>query len=386
MRRPYITAVILVSLVPLTASAASWLESAKSLWISITPYFELKAPSSFADSILLTRSNDPENRSWLPNLTGLPNRYQVALLTQHMIDVMMKEKDSKCTSISLNLRMMFFQHFLIYQHMINAQDIYFDKQVAHQWAHVLGMTLKESSGDSSSITDMCGYSISTDDSKTNLQQWRQILTLSSQSHVELNFQTNFGLTQTSSDRLIDAFRLTQDQKYDTSFLEGTVGSSKHGKPVLNTAIAIRRLIWFYQGFAEGRIVESQGYLNPQEINNPQFSERYNTGLNLALLYCGTRFMFGEEPLSNLLNAMASIAYCKLGNQQTGYGANQVDEQCFAEWVTLCPALNIDIATLTPLSYFATRDQEPVCEDTFNRLINKKPSPAEQQIPVPQFNW
>lgn len=371
--KQYIKVVILVSLVPLTASATSLL--------SVVPYFENNSPSSFADSIHLRRSKDSDC-NWLPVLTGLPDSYQVALLTQHVTDVIMGEKDARCTSISLNLRMMIFQHFLIYQQMLNAQNIYFDDQIAHQWAHVLGMTLKESSGDSSSITDMCGYSISTDDSKTNLEQWRQILTLSSQSHVELNYQTNFGLTQTSSDRLIDAFKLTKDQKYDTAFLEDEEGASNAGKSVLNTAIAIRRLIWFYQGFAQGRILESDSPINQQDINSFEFYSRYKAGLDMALLYCGTRYMFSEASISDLQNAMASIAYCKLGNQQNGYGANEVDEQCFAEWVTLCPALNIDIATLTPLSYFATRDQQPVCEDTFKQLVNKKPV----GLPLPQFNW
>ena len=382
--RQHIKVAILASFVPFTTSAALLTTPAVSSLVSLTPYFQKYAPPSFADSIRLTRSTDPESRGWFPNLLGLPDRYQVAVLTQDMINVMMKEKDSRCTSISLNLRMMIFQHFVIYQHMMNAQHVYFNEQIAHQWAHVLGMTLKESSGDSASITDMCGYSISTDDSKANLQQWRQILSLSSKSHVELNFQTNFGLTQTSSDRLMDAFHLSQDQKYDTAFLEGIASSSTDEKPVLNTAIAIRRLIWFYQGFAEGRIVQSDGYINQQEINKPEYSARYNTGLNMALLYCGTRFMFSEASLPNLLNAMASIAYCKLGNQQTGFGNNEFDEQCYAEWVTLCPALNIDIATLTPLSYFATRNQKPVCEDTFKQLI--KPAPTEKQLPLPQFWW
>ena len=374
--------IILVSLAPLTASAGV-------LLTSIISYFDKNAPPSFADHLRLKHSKNPSDHRWLPELTGLPDRYQIALLTQRMMNIMMQETDSRCASISSNLRMMIFQHFLIYQHLVNSQHIYFDERVAHKWAHVLAMTLKESSGDSSSITDMCGYSITTDQSKTNLQQWRQILNLSSQSHVELNIQTNFGLTQTSYDRLIDAFRLSKDQRYDTAFLEGTEGLSTPGKIKLNTAIAIRRLIWFYQGFAQGRILESEEPLRQQEVNNPQFSAQYKAGIDMALLYCGTHFMFpkysqekGGKGASKLENAMASIAFCKLGNQENGYDANAVDEQCFAEWVTLCPALNIDIATLTPLSYFATRGQEPVCEDTFKRLIINKP--VELKLPLPQF--
>ena len=360
--------VIIFSLAPLMASAA--------------PYFNTtNTQPSFADCIHLAPapSTNSTDQNWLPQITGLPNSYQVALLTQHMINVMMEETDSRCTSISMNLRMMIFQHFVIYQQMLNAQGIYLDEQIAHQWAHVLAMILKESGGDSTNITDMCGYSISTNNAKTTLQQWKQILNLSNKSHVEFNYQTNFGLAQTSADRLIDAFRLTKDQQYDTAFLEGLKGAETPGKLILNTAIAIRRLIWFYQGFAEGRVLQSEGQLNQQQIDNPQFSARYKTGLNMALLYCGTRFMFREEPLSNedkenmeLQNAMASIAYCKLGNQHAGYAENQVDQQCFAEWATLCPALNIDIATLTPLSYFATRNQKAVCEDTFKRLLIQKP--------------
>ncbi len=197
--------------------------------------------------------------------------------------------------------------------------------------------------------------------------------------IQLNYQTNFGLTQTSSDRLFDAFHLSKNQKYDTVFLEGGKGAETPRKLNLNTAIAIRRLIWFYQDFAQGRISESEERIRQKDINKPEFAARYHNGLDMAILYCGTDFMFrgkslesGEEKTSKLQHAMASIAYCRLGNKQTGYGKNEVDEKCFAEWVTLCPALNVDIATLTPLSYFATQAQLPVCKGTFQRLMNEKP--------------
>jgi len=361
MIRRSIKIVILAFLAPMMASADS--------------YFDDIAPPSFADPILLSRSTIPVDHGWLPELTGLPDKDQIAHLTQHMVDVMMEDKDARCTSINVHLRKMIFQHFVIYQHMVNAQHVYFNEQTANQWAHVLAMILKESSGDSTNITDMRGHTIATNDSKTNIQQWKQILHLTRQSRIQLNYQTNFGLTQTSADRLFDAFRLAKDQRDDTTFLEGTKGAaSTPEKRVLNTAHAIRRLIWFYQDFAQGRILESEGRISPQDISKPEFSEQYQKGLNMALLYCGTHFMFRDgKDASKLQKAMASIAYCNLGNKQAGYGVNEVDEECFAEWVTLCPALNIDIATLTPLSYFATRGARPVCEDTFKRLINTKPS-------------
>ena len=345
------------------------------LMASTIPYFEEKAPAptSLANHIHLLRSTDSMDSNWLPVLIGLPDYHQVSSLTQHTINVMMEEKDIRCTSISFNLRMMIFQHFVIYQQMVNAQNVYFDDQIAHQWAHVLAMILKESSGDTSNITDMGGYSISTDDSKSNLQEWRQILKLSSRSRVELNYQTNFGLVQTSADRLLDAFHLTKEQKEDIAFLDREEGASMPNKLVLNTAVAIRRLVLFYQGFAKGRILDSQTPFNKEDISNP-YPEEYKKALNMALIYCGTRLMFqaDENSASSLQNAMASIAFCNLGNQKPGYDLSKMDLQCFAQWVTLCPALNIDIATLTPLNYFATKGQQPVCEETFKRLIIKEP--------------
>ncbi|MCX7114977.1 MAG: hypothetical protein NTW08_03575 [Gammaproteobacteria bacterium] len=345
-----------------------------SFMASAAPYFENNAPPSLADGIHLSRAKDPADLGMLPVLTGLPDKAKVAQLTQHAVDVMLEDKDPRCTSINPHLRTMVFQHFVIYQHLVNAQQVYFNEQTAHQWSHLLAMILEESSGDSANITDMSGHTIATNDSKANLHQWREILALSKRGHVQLNDQTNFGLTQTSTDRLFAAFRLAKDQKEDTAFLEGEQGA----KHALNTASAIRKLIWFYQDFAQGRIMQSQGRIHHLDVSKPAYSERYKAGLEMALLYCGTHYMFRGESLKNqgdslakLRKAMASISYCRLGNQQAGYGVNEIDEKCFAEWVTLCPALNIDIATLTPLSYFATRGAHPVCEDTFKRLIKKR---------------
>lgn len=359
-----ITSIVLASMVSLPAH----------------PYFDKLAPPSFADPIPMSRSTNDVDHGWLAELIGLPNPQQVKIITQHVLKIMNEETNQRCTSINVHLRMLMFQHFAIYQHMENAQDVYFNDKIAYQWAHVLAMILKESSGDSTSITDMSGHSISTYHSKTNLRQWREISNLTTQDRIQFNYQTNFGLTQMSADRLFDAFRLAKTQQYDSTYLEGREGIATPGKIVLNTAVAIRRLIWFYQDFSQGRTSESEARIPKQFINNPKYSARYKQGLNLALLYCGTRLMFrgksldsGMEKTEKLQNAMRSIAYCKLGNPQTGYGVNEVDEKCFAQWVTLCPALNIDIATLTPLSYFATRDALPVCEETFKRLINKKPA-------------
>ncbi len=359
-------------------------------------HFEDNAPPSLADRLHGSHHKDPIDGGWLPDITGLPENFDE--LTRYVDKIMAEDKDPKCVAIDSRLRKMMFLHFLVYQHMLNRQHIYFDPSIAKEWAHVFAMLLKESSGDSTNITDMYGHSISTYQPQTNLGQWNKILTLSEQTRVQLNYQTNFGLTQSSADRLFAAFNLAKNTQYNTEFLEGQEGAATPRKIKLNTAIAIRRLIWFYQDFAQGRISESDKRIHEEDIDKPEFSERYKMGLERALMYCGTRFMFregylGDAEIDRLKKAVASIAYCKLGNSQKGYGLQEMDEKCFAEWVTLCPALNIDIATLTPPSYFATWAEAPVCGTTFKHLIHKKPQatmpeqmPSQEQFQGPFEHW
>lgn len=360
----YLSIVVLVSLIPLMTSAAPY--------VSVISPVEDISPPSLADHLHLSHSKDPVDGGWLANLTGLPNEDQI-LRMQPLLDAVMKDEDPQCKAFDGRLKKMVFQHFLIYQQMANAQQICLDSKTAHQWAHILAMIIKESYGDSTNITAMSGRQSSTHEPLTNLPRWYAIADLTPHNRIPLNYQTNFGLTQMSADRLTSAFRLAKDQTYDSAFLEGREGAATPRKIPLNTAIAVRRLIWFYQDVSQGRIMESDGRIHQQDINNPAFSARYQAGLNLALLYCGTPHMFqegAEKDTSKLKEAISTIAYCKLGNPHAGYGRNEVDEQCFAKWVTLCPALNIDIANLTPLSYFVTRNTSPVCEKTFNQLIHQ----------------
>ncbi|KTD33036.1 hypothetical protein Lnau_2684 [Legionella nautarum] len=368
MKKQYIKLLRILFLAPLLAFSS--------------PNLEENAPPSLADHLHLSKSHDPIDGGWLPDLTGLPTKAQIELFTQHIVEVMNEENDSACKAVHPHLRLLIFQHFLIYQQIANAHHIYFNDNTAYRWAHILAMILKESSGDSSNVTSMSGNSISTNAPRTDLEHWKNILDLTLQNRVKLNYQTNLGLTQTSADRLFDAFHLAQNQSYDTDFLEGHESALTPGKINLNTAIAIRRLIWFYQDFAQGRITQTDTRIPQEDINYPEFAQRYQEGLKTALLFCGTTYMFHKpgnesftfrDPGPKLINAMASIAYCKLGNAEGGYGVNEFDEQCYADWVTLCPALNIDIALLTPLSYFETRGAKPVCEGTFKQLINKQPS-------------
>lgn len=345
----------------------------------VCPMFGEDTPQSAIGQSQLPKAKKPVANNWLPDIVGIPNEEQVESLTQHVADVMAEEQDPKCNKIDHNLKMLVFQNFVIYQHMANAQHIYFDEELVKKYAHILAMILKESSGDPTNITDMSGRSVSTSEADTNLHHWESLPQLTTQKGIKLNTQTNFGLTQLSVDRLFVAFKLAHGSNHNKDFLEGKYGDASPQIIPLDTAIAIRRMIWFYQGFAQGRLTQDDDPIAQGDISKPEFNERYHTGLKMALLYCGTRFFFNKDKHHVWVNeyptfekTMASIAYCKLGNVHAGYGKTRINGLCFAEWVTLCPALNMDIALMTPLSYFQTRNNKPVCIGTLNRLLNKKP--------------
>ncbi len=324
--------------------------------------------SHHAEHTPLSKAKAPQDKGWLADLNDLPSREEIEKLSKHVDEVMQQEKHKTCTSINPRLRKMIFLHFAIYQYVVNNRSVYLDEKNLHHWAHVFGMLLKESSGDTTNITSMTGRSYSTYEAKSDLKRWGEIEKLSKTGRIPLNYQTNFGLTQLSVDRLFVALQFAQKPAY----LENQKKSD------LNTAIAVRRLIWFYQDFAQGRLKQEHDRIHHHEQGNPEYSARFRRGIDMALLLCGTDYMFTEgyhgkaEGAADLTHAMASIAYCKLGNSHKGYGFNEIDERCFAKWVTLCPTLNFDIAMLTPLRYFATRHAAPVCEDTFKALVNKKP--------------
>jgi len=330
-------------------------------------HHEEKPQLSLVDHIPLSKAISPKKKGWLADLSDIPSEEDIERISKHVDEIMQHETNKKCASINPRLRKMIFLHFALYQYMTNKRSIYLNDKNVYHWAHVFGMLLKESSGDTTSITSMTGRSYSTYEAKSDLERWGKIAKLSKHGKIPLNYQTNFGLTQLSIDRLFVALQLARDPAY-----------FKGRKLELNTAIAVRRLIWFYQDFAQGRLIQDHDRIHHHEHDNPEYSIRLTLGAQKALLVCGTKYMFSEgyhekdRGEAELTDAMKSIAYCKLGSSTTGYGRNEINGKCFAEWVTLCPMLNFDIAMLTPLRYFATRNASPVCEGTFKSLLNKKP--------------
>jgi hypothetical protein len=311
---------------------------------------------------------------WLPYIVGIPTKKQVNSLTDHVIEIMKQEKDNRCHEIDFNLRLLVFQNFVIYQYMLNKQNRYFTERLALKYAHYLAIILKESSGNPLNVTAMSGRSLMSPNAEVNLKRWKNIQQSMKKKKLKFTSQTNFGLTQLSVDRLYVAFKLNNN-----SFLARKYNHVPPPKDKLNTAIAIRRLIWFYQDISQGRLNQHEQPISQQVTDNNALTKRHKKGLEMALIYCGTKLLFKKASAAHdndtgltFQKAMASIAYCKLGSSQTGYGQSSATHQCFADWVTLCPALNFNIALVTPLSYFQTRKAHPVCLETFKRLMIKKP--------------
>lgn len=333
---------------------------------------ELPPAPSLADHIHYVPSSHPKKHGWLADLTGLPLIQEIEHFVSYVDQLIDNEEEEACVVINKQLRHLIFQHFLIYKRIVNAQGVHLNDSIAEQWAHMLAMILKESSGDATNVTSMNGKSISTYSSKARLENWKQMLTQTQTHQMTLNEQTNFGLAQVSADRLFVAFNLAQEQNDEVIYLK------THKTRPLNSAIAIRRLIWLYQDFSQGRVTQSDHRIHEKEVDQPEWKAQHDKGIEAALLYCGTSLLFRsknpeheQQLIQQLKQAMASIAYCKLGNSKSGFGTKTIDIKCFAEWVTLCPALNIDIALLLPMNYFATRHAQPVCTATFKKLLTSQ---------------
>lgn len=264
-----------------------------------------------------------------------------------------------CREVDPRLRAVIFEHFQTLQAIENQQGRYFKAENAEKWAHMLGMVIKESSGDSVNVTDMNGKESSTYRALTSVPRWKALF-----SHpIVYNSQTNFGLAQQSTDRLMVSFPV----KTDLADILPEGKERKSGK-------LSRGILRFYQEMARGHISSNEPALSLKESEDPANKEKASRGRKAALWHCGTRFLFQEggvpEGEKALEEAMASIAYCEFGKGDSAPTKDNM--RCFGRWVTLCPALNLDIALLNPNSYFATRKTAPLCLATFQKLIKPKP--------------
>lgn len=303
----------------------------------------------------------------LPNITGMPQHPvgDAAPSVDAEIATAPGKNDASCAKVPANLRAMAFRHFENFQEMQNVQGTYFSERAAQRASHLLGMIPKESSGESTNVTDMKGREYASYKSVTSLERWNGLFS----KNLIYDKQTNYGLAQQSMDRLVSCFKVK-------SQLDDFLGNPDDAC----SGADVRKALAVYQGFAQGRLKQGDRALSEKELRDPDASEdvkkRRKEGLDAALWHCGTRFMFqegkqGPEGQKKLEDAMAGLAFCDTGSLAPNM-ASDAQSKCFAKWVTLCPALNVDIAMLSPDSYFQTRNAPPLCEDTFAALTKRKP--------------
>lgn len=309
---------------------------------------------------------DEEPPEGLADIEGLPQVPSAPASVADEIRAAPGGDEAGCKDkVPAPLRAMVFRHYQNFQEMQNRQGVFFPEKAAVRASQLLGMVPKESAGDSTNVTDMTGKEVGTYQAQTTLDRWN---TLFKHDKIKYNKQTNWGLAQMSMDRLVVGFKV--DTKLD-DFLPGDDTSA-------TSAQNVRRLLDFYQDFAQGRLEQHDRPITEKELADPKappaMKERARKGLQKALWHCGTRFLFkegqqGEAGAKALEQAMASIAYCDAGQAKPDLNSD-AQMKCFARWVTLCPALNLDIAILTPDSYFATRHAAPLCQATFRKLTKK----------------
>lgn len=306
-------------------------------------------------------SNAEAKAQTLPKLDGLPT-YDPAsqITTAQEVKAAGGAKEAACKKkVPAALRAMVFQHYLHAQALENAQGHYFNSAMVLKWSHLLGMILKESGGDPADVTDMNGKEVGSYKAMDSIAHWKSLF-----SHdLTYDKQTNYGIAQQSLDRL----------------QVGSPGSNEYDRFLgaganLTDGEYVMRLLGLYQQFAQGRLSNSDTVITKAELRAPNappdLVARAHLGVQAALWYCGTRFLYkegytGAVGQKTMEDAMASIAYCDVTNISAG-------KKCAASWLTLCPALNLDIGLLTPDSYFQTRKTSPVCGKTFVALTTKKP--------------
>lgn len=223
-------------------------------------------------------------------------------------------EDSSCRKLPASLRNLYYSH---YEKMADGKDIRYRTDLANKMAKLLGMTMKESSGNPASVTDMKLRGSSTSVKvffrensqhgvgssghlKISIEARNRLL---NQGGVTMNKQTNFGLLQMSADRLYTQKNRDLYKTYKNVILQSP----------------------------------SKG-----------------------VAYCGSEHVIRGSK-SAIQAALKEAASC-----QEGYNSTS-GVKCFGKLVTICPALNVQLGLNAPAAYFATRKAAPRCTSAFTFL-------------------
>ena len=184
-------------------------------------------------------------------------------------------------------------------------------------AKMMGMAIKESSGNFVAVADMSGrgsaYSyrsffsenkssgILSRPHKVSLKLRNKIFNYKS---IRMTKQTNFGILQLSSDILVN-------------------------------------------------------YSGPLVIMN-QARAAAKSNPDAFLANCGTTTVY-RDSLSSLKKELTSLQSCTPGIKSTS------SIKCFGKWVTFCPSLSFTLASYLSNRYFATRKASPICESSMKQI-------------------
>lgn len=190
-------------------------------------------------------------------------------------------------------------------------------EITKKLSKLTAMIMKESSGNTCSVSDMSGngsYNSYTkffkkNNSKGILSRSHKVdlnlcQDLLNQGDVKVTKQTNYGLAQISADRY--------------------VMSDRGGDHLRGFFVLLKKM-------------------NTDHI----------------ISYCQSKHLFSDDK-TEIKKKFESIKNCTPGI------SNKEQIKCIGQWVTLCPSLNVELAINQPMSYFETKSAKPICEDLFKK--------------------
>ena len=182
---------------------------------------------------------------------------------------------------------------------------------------LMGMMIKESSGNPAAVADMKGNGSSTSYrtffkvnnskgvmSSPHYANTKLVDKLIEQKGIAINKQTNFGLAQLSADRL-------DIPKWGGNYLSSKIKDIKK--------------------------MSSETFFS----------------------WCATSTLYSDSKTTLKRYFLKNIKNCSM-NSKTTAGI-----KCFAKTINLCPRMTVELALQQPMRYFETKNAKPLCPELFN---------------------
>ncbi len=223
-----------------------------------------------------------------------------------------RKESRACKALPDNLRGLFYEHFIYYvdrhgRRIGPAEARRFSRLLARAWADSRGNTVNASDGRSNG-NDISASRFVTDNIRRDARDNRAVASLESRAiilrspRIKMDRKARFGLLKASVTQLAD--------------------------PRARTALA---------------------EIQALALRNP----------DAAVDRCGSEWMYAD-PDRALKAALVASARCKPG------AASEGEVRCFAQWVTLCPNLNLSLALLKA----GGAGGKAICAEAFDSLISR----------------